>query len=98
MPHNKNIKLLKILETLFLVINLIGYGGNTILFLKISWNNLSENWIQLLNPFFYIYILVDLIKTPLFWLFLLLAIAGIYCAKLVEKKIKIIRDKESNGY
>jgi hypothetical protein len=94
----KKIKLLQTLENFFLFINIIGYGGNTILFLKIGWNNLSENWIQLLNPFLYIYILVDLIKTPLFWLFLLLAIAGIYCAQLVEKKIKVIKDKESNGY
>jgi hypothetical protein len=94
----KNIKLLKILKNLFLVINLVGYGGNTILYIKTCWDILSEKWIQLLNPFLHTYILVVLTKTPLFWLFLLFAIAGIYCAQLVDKKIEIIRDRESNGY
>ena len=95
---HKKIKLLKILKNLFLVINLVGYGGNTILYIKICWDILSKNWIQLLNPFLHTYILVVLTKTPLFWLFILLAIAGIYCAQLVDKKIKLIRDRKSNGY
>ena len=98
MLHKKNIKLLKILKNLFWVINLVGYVGITILYIKTCWDILSENWIHLLNIFLHTYILIVLIKTPLFWLFLLFAIAGIYCAQLVDNKIEIIRDRESNGY
>ena len=94
----KKHKITKNIKNLFLVINLVGYGGNTILYIKTCWDILSEKWIQLLNPFLHTYILVVLTKTPLFWLFLLFAIAGIYCAQLVDKKIEIIRDRESNGY
>lgn len=78
---------MRLLQFFFVTLWVIGYTGNGILFLYIQWIYLRQGWIQIFNPLLQVQILLTLLSTPLFWIFLLMAILGYYLASVIEKQI-----------
>lgn len=72
---------MKVLRGLFGLLHIIGYAGNGILFLYIEWCYVRNDWVEILNPFLHIKVLITLLTTPLFWIFLVLTVLGLFAAK-----------------
>ena len=79
---------MRLLQFFFATLWVTGYVGNAILFLYVEWVYLSQGWVQILNPFMHIQVLLTLLSTSLFWLLLSMAIVGYYLTTAIDQQIK----------
>jgi hypothetical protein len=84
---------MRLLQLFFTTLWGIGYVGNGILFLHIEWTYLREGWIQIFNPLLHIQVILTLLSTSLFWLFLVMAVVGYYLTAAIERQINTKREK-----
>jgi hypothetical protein len=54
----------------------VGCSGLIALFSWLDWPNIRQNFWNLLDPFTYLNVLVAMLTLPLFWILLVLALAG----------------------
>lgn len=73
------------MKTVASIMHAIGYGGNGLLFLYIETVGILRNPINLINPLYHLQVIIALLTTPLFWLLLLVTLAGVGVAALSEK-------------
>jgi len=78
---------MRLLQIIFNVIWVLGYLGNGVLFVYTEWIILQKNFIQILNPYIHFQVLVILLSTPLFWIFLSMAVVGYYAVANIEKNL-----------
>ena len=86
---------MKILQIIFGVIWVLGYLGNSFLFIYIEWSILQKNFLQIFNPLIHFQVLGLLISNPWFWIFLAMAIVGHFAVSQLENHISKIRQAES---
>lgn len=67
---------MNILQRILECVGMFGYAGNTFLIMYIYWTYLSENLLQIINPFLHFSVIFKLLTTPLFWFFLVITILG----------------------
>ena len=79
---------MRLLQILFGVLWVIGYLGNGILFLYVEWTYLHQSFVQIFNPLLHLQVLAILLTTPLFWLFLAMALLGYYTANSIGKRLE----------
>jgi hypothetical protein len=79
---------MRLLQVLFSVLWRLGYLGNGILFLYIEWTYLRQGFAQIFNPILHLQILGTLLITPLFWIFLVVAVLGYYAALAIKKQLE----------
>ncbi|WP_271255057.1 WYL domain-containing protein [Pseudanabaena sp. Chao 1811] len=78
---------MRLLQSIFNVIWVLGYLGNGVLFIYTEWIILQKNFIQILNPYIHFQVLLILLSTPLFWIFLSMAVVGYYTVVNIEKNL-----------
>jgi hypothetical protein len=78
---------MRLLRITFSVIWVLGCLGNGFLFVYTEWIILQKNFIQILNPYVHFQVLVILLSTPLFWIFLSMAVVGYYAVVNIEKNL-----------
>lgn len=78
---------MRLLQIIFGVIWVLGYLGNGVLFVYTEWIILQKSFIQILNPYIHFQVLIILLSTPLFWIFLSMAIVGYYAVVNIEKNL-----------
>ncbi|PZO34899.1 MAG: hypothetical protein DCF17_19810 [Shackletoniella antarctica] len=88
---------MRVLQIFFATLWCIGYLGNGLLFIYIQWSYLRQGWIQIFNPFLHIQVVITLLTTPLFWIFLMMAILGKYLADSIEARINAKNKKIATG-
>ena len=86
---------MKILQIVFGVIWVLGYLGNSFLFIYTEWSILQNNFLQIFNPSIHFQVLGLLISNPWFWIFLAMAIVGHFAVSQLENHISKIRQAES---
>jgi len=79
---------MRLLQVVFVILWGFGYLGNGILFLYIEWSFVRQSFIQVFNPFLQLQILRVLLTTPLFWVFLAMALVGHYAVTKIEGYLK----------
>lgn len=79
---------MRLLQILFGVLWVVGYLGNGILFLYLEWTYLRHSFVQIFNPLLHLQVLGTLLTTPLFWLFLAMALLGYYAANSIGKRLE----------
>jgi len=79
---------MRLLQILFGVLWVVGYVGNGTLFLYVEWTYLRQGFVQIFNPFLHLQVLGTLLTTPLFWIFLAMALLGYYATISIEKRLK----------
>lgn len=79
---------MRLLQTIFTILRGIGYLGNGILFLYVEWKFLRQSFVQIFNPLLHLQVLGVVLTSPLFWIFLVLALVGYYAAKSVDKYLE----------
>ncbi len=79
---------MRLLQVIFSTLWGLGYLGNGILFLYIEWSFLRQSFVQIFNPFLHLQVFGVLITTPLFWVFLAMAMVGYYAANSIEGHLK----------
>ncbi len=75
---------MRLLQVIFSLLWSLGYLGNGILFLYIEWSFLRQSFVQVFNPLLHLQVLGVLLTTPLFWIFLAMAVVGYYAATSIE--------------
>jgi len=78
---------MRLLQIIFSIIWILGYLGNTVLFVYTEWSILQKSFIQILNPYIHFQVLVILLSDPLFWIFLSMAVIGHYAVVNIEKNL-----------
>jgi hypothetical protein len=78
---------MRLLQIIFSVIWVLGYLGNGVLFVYSEWIILQKSFIQILNPYIHFQVFVILLSTPLFWIFLSMAVVGYYAVSNIEKNL-----------
>ena len=78
---------MRLLRIIFSIIWVLGYLGNGFLFVYTEWIILQKSFIQILNPYIHFQVLVILLSTPLFWIFLSMAVVGYYAVVNIEKNL-----------
>jgi hypothetical protein len=92
---------MRLLKIIFSSLWYVGFLGNVILFLYIEFSFLRQSFIQFFNPLIlHPKVLGVLLSTPLFWVFLAMAVVGYYAASSIErypeqgtKRTKVNADK-----
>lgn len=79
---------MRLLQVIFSILWGLGYLGNGILFLYIEWSFLRQSFVQVLNPFLHLQVFGVLLTTPLFWVFLTLAVVGHYAASGIARYLE----------
>jgi len=59
----------------------LAYIGNGLLFLYIYWTIIRENFVSIFLPITYLEIFIELITTPLFWIFTGIGLISFWGAK-----------------
>jgi hypothetical protein len=87
--HNKCAKRcsMRLLQIIFIILWIAGYLGNGILFLFVEWSFIHRNFIQIFNPLLQLQVLAAVLSTPLFWIFLVMALIGYYAATSIDKQL-----------
>ena len=75
---------MRLLQVIFGILWGLGYLGNGILFLYIEWSFVRQSFIQVFNPFLQLQVVGVLLTTPLFWVFLAIALVGHYAVTRIE--------------
>lgn len=73
-------------KTLFTTLSRLGHLGNIILLVQTERNLWQGDWASLINPLFHLEALGLLIRNPVFWLFLGVAIASAYAINQIEQE------------
>ncbi len=76
----------------FSFIHVAGYIGQGLLFAYIEYLILRENIVQIINPLLHVGVLVVMIQTVWFWLFLAMSVFGYFSAQGAQSHI----DKENH--
>lgn len=79
---------MRLLQVIFGILWGLGYLGNGILFLYIEWSFVRQSFIQLFNPFLQLQVVEVLLTTPLFWVFLAMALVGHYAVTRIERYLE----------
>lgn len=79
---------MRLLQAIFSVLWGLSYLGNGILFLYIEWSFLRESFVQVFNPSLHLQVFGVLLTTPLFWIFLAMAVVGHYAASSIERHLE----------
>jgi hypothetical protein len=80
--------MMRLFQVIFSILWGLGYLGNGILFLYVEWTFLRQSFIQLFNPLLHLQVLGVLIATPLFWMFLAMAVVGYYATSSIERHLE----------
>lgn len=78
---------MRLLRIIFSIIWVLGYLDNGFLFVYTEWIILQKSFIQILNPYIHFQVLVILLSTPLFWIFLSMAVVGYYAVVNIENNL-----------
>ncbi|MBO9129690.1 hypothetical protein [Bacillus sp. 165] len=73
----------------------VGYLGIITLLLNAEWVLLQDQWTQVLNPLFHIYILFKTLTIPLTWILLFLCIVSFLFLNKLEQHKEINMQKGS---
>jgi predicted DNA-binding transcriptional regulator YafY len=76
-------RFLLFLSSAFLV---LGLAGISLLVAYVEWIHAQHNFWAIRNPFFHIQVLLTLLTTPLFWIFLGAWVLGYYSMLAIEKR------------
>jgi hypothetical protein len=79
---------MRLLQIIFSVIWVLGCLGNGVLFIYTEWIFLQKSFIQILNPYIHFQVLLILLSTPLFWIFLSMAVVGYYAVVNIENNLR----------
>lgn len=79
---------MRLLQVIFSALWGLGYLGNGVLFLYVEWSFLRQSFVQVFNPFLHLQVLGVLLTTPLFWIFLAMAVVGYYAASGIERHLE----------
>lgn len=63
----------------------IGVLGNTLLFIYYEWLFIRRSFIEFLNPFLQVKVILTILTIPVFWILLFLAIGGSWLAERLSK-------------
>jgi predicted DNA-binding transcriptional regulator YafY len=80
--------MMRLFQVIFGILWGLGYLGNGILFLYVEWTFLRQSFIQLFNPLLHLQVLGVLLATPLFWMFLAMAVVGYYATSSIERHLE----------
>jgi hypothetical protein len=79
---------MRLLQVVSVILWVLGYTGNGILFLNVYWNFTRHSFIQLFNPFLHLQVFGVLLTTPIFWGFLGMAAIGHYAVIFIDKYLE----------
>jgi WYL domain len=79
---------MRLFQVIFSILWGLGYLGNGILFLYVEWSFLRQSFVQVFNPLLHLQVLGVLLTTPLFWVFLAMAVVGYYAASSIERSLE----------
>ncbi|MGI6570028.1 MAG: hypothetical protein ACOX27_03045 [Caldicoprobacterales bacterium] len=79
---------MKLLKGFFGLIYIMGYIGNGLLFLYIEWLYIREDLIQIINPLLHFQVIFTLLKTPLFWILIVVTLLGFFASRGAEAEEK----------
>jgi hypothetical protein len=65
---------MRLFSLLFYFLYIVGYGGNVLLFIYTEY----RNWWNLINPFFHLAVLWEMVTHIYFWIFLGITILGYF--------------------
>jgi len=69
---------MKAWKLLFTALRFVGFGGIGILFIYIEWTYLRQNFSDLYNPSMHFVAALKMLASPLFWVLLVIAVAGYF--------------------
>lgn len=84
-PRKSGFGVKKLLQGAFGLMWMAGFLGNGLLFLFVEWTYLRDSFLQFLNPFLHLQVLLRLVTIPLFWILLMLTGVGYFAMAGVEK-------------
>jgi hypothetical protein len=68
----------------FILLYVLGFGGNALLFMAVEAAHLEGNFIHAINPLLHIQLLITVLAEPGFWVLLLITIVGLVASKFLE--------------
>lgn len=79
---------MKFFVYLFMGVYIAGYFGNGLLLIFTEYKLLFGNWIEIINPFFQLEVLWNMITHMYFWIFLAITVVGYFSSVGADRLAK----------